>query len=209
LHTDGQSAFKRAASFGLPEVVRLLEGVGTGEPLTVEEHFVSACARADASEARRLLGEKPDLMASLSAGQQKLLPNMAMSGCDDAVKLMVELGWPITARGGDIDGSALNWAVFRGRPALTEFLLKHGASFREPHGYGSDVIGTLSWASLNQPRADGDWPRCAAALLAHGMPGARPLAGADQSKPARTVLIDGRNMNFSEDVAEVLLGNES
>ena len=101
--------------------------------------------------------------------------------------------------------SALNWAVFRGRPELAEFLLEHGASFRERHGYNSDVIGTLSWASLNQPRADGDWPGCAAALLAHGMPAATPLPETNPPQPVRTVSIDGRTASFPEEVAEVLL----
>lgn len=206
LNQENQSAYRHAASYGLPEVMRLLEQGGSGEPLTDEEKFVSACARADASEARRLIGARPDLFASLTPAQLKQLPNLAMAGRDDAVRLMVELGWPITARGGDIDGSALNWAVFRGRPGLAEFLLAHGATFREQHGYNSDVLGTLSWASLNEPRGDGDWPGCAAALLAHGTPHARPLPNAEEGKPVRTVLIDGRTMTFREDVAEVLLG---
>ncbi|MEP7010991.1 MAG: ankyrin repeat domain-containing protein [Acidobacteriota bacterium] len=206
LHSDGQSAHRRAGSFGLPEVVRLLEEGGNGEPLSLEEKFVAACARVDKAEARELLAAKPDLFASLSAGQLRQLPNLAMGGSDDAVRLMVELGWPIAVRGGDIDGSALNWAVFRGNPALAEFLLEHGASFRESHGYGSDVIGTLSWASLNEPRVDGDWPGCAAALLAHGMPGARPTSDPDPSAPNRTVLIDGRTMTFAAEVVDVLLG---
>jgi ankyrin repeat protein len=207
VNSHQQSVYKHAAAFGLPEVMRLLEEGGSGEPLTDEERFVTACARADEAEARRLIGAKPELFASLSKAQLRQLPNLAMSGRDDAVRLMVELGWPIAERGGDIDGSALNWAVFRGNPALTEFLLNHGASFREPHGYGSDVVGTLAWASFNRPRKNGDWPRCAAALLAHGMPGAQPAPGADQSKPERLLLIDGRTMTFPEEVAEVLLGN--
>ena len=205
LDQERQSAHRQAASFGLPEVVRLLEQGGSGEPLTEGEKFVSACARADADEARRLMAADPALIAALTPAQLKQLPNLAMCGRDAAVKLMVELGWPIATRGGDIDGSALNWAVFRGNAALTEFLLQHGASFRERHGYGSDVLGTLSWASLNEPRGEGDWPRCAAALLAHGMPRATPLPGQDPGMPVRQVHIDGRTLSFSDEVASVLL----
>lgn len=206
LNEHHQSAYRHAAGFGLPEVMRLLEQKGTGEPLTDEERFVSACARADEAEARRLLAAKPGMFASLTPAQLKQLPNVAMSGRDDAVRLMVELGWPITERGGDIDGSALNWAVFRGRPELAEFLLEHGATYRETHGYNSDVLGTLAWASNNQPRADGDWPRCASALLAHGMPGGTLAPGVEQSADTPTLSIDGRVQSFPADVADVLLG---
>ncbi len=170
---------------------------------------MSAATRADATEARRWLASNSDLITNLSPSQLKQLPLLAMAGRDDAVRLMVELGWPVATRGGDIDGSALNWAVFRGRPELAEFLLDHGASFREPHGHGSDVVGTLSWASQNQPRHDGDWPGCAAAMLNHGLPAATPLPDGGAAKPFRTVRIDGRNLTFPEDVADVLLGDEA
>ena len=202
-----QSAYRHAVNNGLPEVMRLLEEGGNGEPLTDEEKFVTACAQANAAEARRLLDARPGLLATLTPAQLKQLPNLAMSGRDDAARLMVELGWPIAVRGGDIDGSALNWAVFRGRPELAEFLLAHGASFRESHGYGSDVLGTLCWASLNVPRGDGDWVGCAEALRAHALPRATALPDADQSGEFRTVLIDGRQMILPVEVAEVLLGD--
>lgn len=200
-----RDVLQHAADHCLPEILRLLGGsVG---PLTDVEAFVSACARADEQEARRLC--KPDVFASLTPAQLKQLPNLAMSGRDDSVRLMVELGWPIATRGGDIDGSALNWAVFRGRPELTEFLMAHGASFREPHGYGSDVLGTLSWASVNEPRNDGDWPGCAAAMLKHGLPKATPGPDSHSTGPYRTVIVDGRSVTVPEEVADVLLGQEA
>lgn len=204
LGSQHQDAFRHAAEAGLPEVMRLLRGAD--DALSNDELFVSACARADEAEARRL--SEPGIFARLTAAQLKQLPNLAMSGREDSVRLMVELGWPIATRGGDIDGSALNWAVFRGRAELTGFLLEHGASFREPHGYNSDVLGTLSWASINQPRNDGDWPGCAAAMLRHGLPMATPLPESRQEGPYRKVLIDGREASFPEDVAEILLGGE-
>src|SRR5208337_2314319 len=77
-------------------------------------------------------------------------------------------GWPIDVRGGDIDGSALNHAVFRGDPDLTRYLLAHGADWRTPHGYNNNVMGTLSFVSRN--RRPGDHVACAKALIEGGMP---------------------------------------
>jgi hypothetical protein len=131
-----------------------------------------------------------------------LLPELAAAGDDAGVRLMVRLGWPITARGGDWDASALNHAVFRGNAGLTRFLLEHGAQWTERHGFGDNASGTLSWASCNEPIEGGDWAGCAQALLDHGMPGAIP----DRDDP-ESVVIAGRKKMFSDDVREVLLGD--
>jgi ankyrin repeat protein len=166
---DGVSAYLLASRYGLHDV-GLFADVGAGEDLSIEDQFVAACARNDAIEARRLKAVKPDVVEDLSGPQLQQLPNLSAAGHDDAVRLMVELGWPITVRGGDWHASALNHAVFRGDPALARFLLEHGASWTERHGYGDNASGTLAWASRNRPTADGDWIGCAQALVDHGMP---------------------------------------
>ena len=86
---------------------------------------------------------------------------------------------------------------------LTQFLLENGASWTEEHGYGDNACGTLSWASLNEPVADGNWVACAEVLLAHGMPPAQR----NLDDPGR-VLVAGRPKQFSDDVTAVLLGEE-
>jgi hypothetical protein len=104
-------------------------------------------------------------------------------------------------RGGDWTASALNLAVFRGDAGLTRFLLQHGASWKEEHGYGDKFCDTLGWASCTEPIEGGDWVGCAQALLEHGMPGAKP-----DPEDLEWVLIDGRRKRFSDEVSEVLLG---
>lgn len=197
----GISAYRLASQFGLGDVADLLRGRTAPEPLTDEERFIAACARGDEIEARGIQAERPDLPMALPPQQWRLLPEMAAAGADDGVRVMVRLGWPIAARGGDWDASALNHAVFRGNAALSRYLLERGASWTERHGFGDNVAGTLSWASCNAPVDDGDWAGCARALLDHGM----PRAVADPGDP-EWILIDGSRKRFSDDVAEVLLG---
>lgn len=201
----GVSAIALAQQYGLPEVAGLLrQAGGTADGLSREDEFVAACARCDERHARKLLSERPEILAALSEDQLRTLPELAALGCGDAVRLMVRLGWPIATRGGDWDASALNHAVFRGDAPLTRFLLEHGARWTEQHGFGDNVCGTLSWASCSEPVEGGDWPGCAEALQTHGLPSAHSgLAGSD------VVVIDGIGRRFSDDVTDVLLAAEA
>lgn len=196
----GLSAYRMALVFGLPEVARLLADAGAAEELSDLDSFVAACACVDEKQAHDLLAKHPGMWSSLSPMQLRLLPEMAAHGGDAAVHLMVELGWPIAARGGDIGGSALNNAVFCGKPALARFLLEHGAQWTEPHNYGGNVMGTLGWASRNVPVPNGDWLGCAAALVEHGM----PVGDWSPDRPD-CLLLGGYTQQFSEEVAEFLV----
>jgi hypothetical protein len=171
---EGVSAYRLALRSGLPEIAEVLSAAGTPEPLSEEEQFLAACACGDKDAAIRIRARRPDLPASLPESQLRLLPDLVSEGCNDAAKLMVELGWPIAVRGGDWAASAMNLAVFRGDAELTRFLLEHSASWTERHGYDDNAGGTLSWASRNEPledsRTTGDWVGCAKALVDHGMP---------------------------------------
>jgi hypothetical protein len=201
---DGTPARTVALRFGLAEVAQLLlQAQGGGDqPLTAGEAFVAACARGDEAAARAIQAGQPGLIGTLDEAQLKLLPELAAQhGCGAAVQAMVNVGWPIEVRGGDWDASALNQAVFRGDAPLTRFLLAHGADWRALHGFGDNASGTLSWASLNEPVPGGDWVGCAQALVAHGMPTARP----DPQSLDGVVLGERRGV-FSEEVTEYLLG---
>ena len=174
------------------------------EALSESEGFIAACAMGDETAARQMLSARPNLVRTLSDVQLRLLPELAAEGCSEAVKLMVGLGWPIAVRGGDWEASALNHAVFRGDADLARFLLEHHASWKEPHAFGDNVCGTLSWASLNEPACGGDWLGCARALVAHGMP-----AGSPDSDQAGGVIINGETKWFSDDVTDFLLDPSS
>lgn len=197
----GESTYALAMRFGLPDVAeRIGEATGGTVALSPVEAFVAACARADEPEARRLLAERPNMIAALPETTMALLPELAAEGAGKAVRVMVRLGWPIAVRGGDWNASPLNHAVFRGDAALARFLLANGAHWTEEHGFDDNVCGTLSWSSMNEPVENGNWKGCAEALLEHGLPPAKPDPNGSDA-----VVVEGRLMLFSEDVADALL----
>ena len=166
----GVSAYRLAHCLGLTGITERLVQAGAVAESHPGDVFLNACARADRAVVQAMLSAEPDLIGKLSPRDLRMLPELAAAGCDDAVKVMVEAGWPITERGGDIDGSALNHAVFRGNASLAAFLLAHGASYDERHGYNDNVYGTLSFASIAETTPGGDWLACAKALIAAGSP---------------------------------------
>lgn len=178
----GRSALQLARRAGLDRVAARLADVAGEEAVDAREAFITACARGDAPAARTLLAESPTLIADLPTAELRLLPDCVETRRDDAARLMVELGWPIDARGGDWGASALNLAVFRGDASLARFFLEHGASWEERHNYGDNVLGTLHFASGARPVHGGDWLACAKVLLDHGMPA--PPAGDSRTWPA-------------------------
>ncbi|MDC8012419.1 ankyrin repeat domain-containing protein [Tahibacter soli] len=183
-NAHGVDAYRFARCMGLPEVAALLREAGAESAEDDDDRFLAACANADRAAVRAMLDADPKRIATLSQAQLRLLPELAANGCADAVRTMVEAGWPVATPGGDWRASALNHAVFRGDASLAAFLLAHGARYDERHGYGDNVYGTLSFASNAQPVDGGDWLGCARALIEGGA----PLPDADYT--------------FSEDVAE-------
>lgn len=200
--SDGVQAHTLALRFGRPDVAELLGHAGANhEPMVADEAFVAACARGDLASARAIQKAHPGVINALEPARLRQLPELAEQGCSDAVKTMASCGWPLEIRGGDIDATALNHAIFRGDAELTHFLLAHGADWRTLHGFGDNACGSLSWASLNEPVEGGDWVGCARALCAHGLPHARPdPSGTD------VVLIGEARYLFADDVTDVLLG---
>lgn len=187
----GCTPLQLARRAGLERVAARLVEVAGDEPVDAREAFIVACASANEGAARAALAESPNLMRDLAADDLRLLPDCVETRRDDAVRLMVTLGWPIDARGGDWNASALNLAVFRGDASLTRFLLEHGADWRETHGYGDNVLGTLHFAAVARPAHDGDWLACATVLLDHGMP-VPPADDARAWPPPITVLFADR-----------------
>jgi ankyrin repeat protein len=179
---DGISAYRFAMLYGRADVAELMGEQAGSEPLSEGDAFVAACAEADADAAVKLLAQNPGLIRDLSEEQLRQLPNLASQGNFPAVKVMVELGWPIAVAGGDWKASALNLAVFRGDAQMADWLLSHGASWEEKHGFGGNVMGTLGYGSVENVVGypNGDWLACAKALIAHGMP--LPAANYDFSE---------------------------
>jgi ankyrin repeat protein len=158
-----------AARAGRADVLAWLATLGITPPQTLHERFLAACAASDGPRAQAMLAEHPGLIAALSGSDLQLLPEQAQRGAMDSVRLMLELGWPVSVPG-PWEASALNQAAFRGDAAMVGLLLQHGARWSERNGYGGTALGSCLHAGSNEPAPGGDYAAVLKLLLDDGAP---------------------------------------
>jgi len=162
---DGRSPYRLAVGKGRTDLAALLRRGGAREDATDIDRFVSACLGADHAEARRLAADDPGLLDRLTDAERgRAMVQAAEVGGAAALELMLDLGFPIEARGGDKGGTALHAAAYAGSAETVRLLLDRGADieardttfdstpvnwasvgsgFRPRHNPGPDWVATM------------------------------------------------------------------
>jgi len=149
---------------------------------TPAQRLLLHCWRAEATAAGDLVAAHPGLVANLRPEDQALVADAAWAHRLEAVRLMLELGFPVEAAGIH-DSTALDRAALRGYLDLVQLMLSRGASLEARNEFGGAPLGACIWGSENFRDPEGDYPACVEALLNAGAPlpetaGGNPEVGA-------------------------------
>jgi ankyrin repeat protein len=167
---DGYTPYRVAFAAGKTDVAGLLRRYGADDSLTAADRFLSACRRADRVEAQRELDENPELLADLDDDERAALLRAAERGDTAAVALMVDLGFPLDARG-DNGATPLHAAAYSGSAGTVRLLLERGADLEaRDTTWDSTPLGWAAVGSGERPAndPDADWVETVRTLLAHG-----------------------------------------
>jgi hypothetical protein len=112
------SALDVARKFGHREVLGLLL-----ERTPPDVELIDACWAGDEARVRRSRERLGDVAARLSEGDRTQVAHAARNNRTDAVRLMLESGWPVDARG-QHQATSLHWAGFHGNADMAEIILR-------------------------------------------------------------------------------------
>jgi len=143
------------------------------------DRLLAACAYADRDVAHKILQEYPNLLTSPSTDDLALLSDAAWDNRIDAIRVMLDIGFPIDATGHE-KSTALNRAAVRGWADLVRLLIDRGASLEEKNEYGGWPLSAAIWGSENWPRATGNHVACVNALIAAGSQLPKALYGSPE-----------------------------
>lgn len=134
-----------------------------------ELKLLRAAECGDATLVRELLESGATFGASLEGDDRRSIAIAASANNIDAVRLMLEAGWPSDVRG-ENGGTPLHWAAWMGNAEMVRVLLDHHAALEDR---GDDYHMTpLGWAlhgSINCWRKElGDYGATVRALLEAG-----------------------------------------
>ena len=159
-----RTAHSVARDFGHEDVYQLLL------QRTPEDLKLSlACELGDEAAFHAFLSKHPDAAKTLSEADQRKLPDAAQTNNTEAVRLMLEAGWPVDTPG-EMGATALHWAGFNGNAEMARQILRfHPALELKSQEYaGSALSWTLFGSGNGWHRDTGDYVGTVQALLGAG-----------------------------------------
>jgi ankyrin repeat protein len=144
------SAIDVAVRLGFGDIVELL--LRHASPV---QRLLAACARGDRAAAEAVVGANPDVVATLTSDQMRLIVDRAHANDAAAVALMLDLGFDPLARG--VEGwEAIRWGAFHGNAEMVKRLLAQEAPIGVPDPtYGGTPLGQCLYGSLHGWQRDG------------------------------------------------------
>lgn len=166
---DGLTAYQLAVRAGHAPAAAVLAAAGADVTLRPMDELLAACAAGRAADAQRLAATHPTLTAQLGPAEQEALGEAVARDDHAMVRVMTQLGWPLTHEG-QWGGTPLHWAAWNGRTAMVRVLLEAGApvNIRDSR-YGSSPLAWCCHGSAYCGHAnDEDYPTIAGLLLDAG-----------------------------------------
>ena len=164
--TDGRTAYALAIQSGQTDTATVLSKRGASTDISAFDRFMGACQTTRPEELERLLAEAPDVIRS--AEVERLVPDLTISHRTAAVRSLLAAGAPVDGRG-ELGGTALHWACWKGYADLVNLLLDHGASLTvEDHQFHGIPAGWFAHGLQNCREEGGDYAMVARLLLAAG-----------------------------------------
>jgi ankyrin repeat protein len=159
-----RTAHSVARDFGHEDVYQLLL------QRTPEDLKLSlACELGDEAAFRAFLSKHPDAAKTLSETDQRKLPDAAQTNNTEAVRLMLEAGWPVDTPG-EMGATALHWAGFHGNAEMAQQILRFQPALElKSQEYAGTALAWTVFGSGNGWRRDtGDYVGTVQALLEAG-----------------------------------------
>ena len=185
---DGRTPYQLAMRKGQAQVAGLLASHGARTDLAAADRFLSACRRGSRAEAEQILAADPRLPAQLTEDDHRALVEAADHGHAEAVRLMLDLGFPPgTHAGREGDGAtALHAAAAAGSTATLRVLLEHGADLEARDTTWDDT--PLGWAIVGSGMRlghdpDPDWVAVVRTLIEAGASTEGIVLSPDDPKP--------------------------
>ena len=167
------SAHQVSRKFGHDDVLQLLL-----ERSPWDLRLIDACWLGDEAKVRTIRTAHPDSIEGLSRADRRQIAHAARNNQPAAVRLMLECGFPVDARG-QHQATPLHWAAFHGNAELTRIILRYSPPLEATD---ADFDGTpLGWAVHGSEHgwhsSTGDYGATVAALIEAGARRPPSIAG--------------------------------